>query len=68
MDKILILLFFLAILNIVRHGYYLLQTIIFNANNTDEGLEPLKYKLSEKALILLGLSISYVLTALVTIF
>jgi hypothetical protein len=62
------ILFFLSILNIVRHGYFLFQTIIVNSNNTDEQIEPVKYKLSEKSLILLGLSISYVLTVLITLF
>lgn len=63
------ILFFLSVLNIVRHGYFLLQTIILNNNdNNNEETEPVKYKLSDKSLILLGLSISYVLTVLLTIF
>jgi len=68
MTQILIFLFFLSFLNTVRHLYFLLQTMIINYNNTNDDVEPIKYKLNEKALFLLGLSLSYILTLLVSLF
>ena len=60
-NKILIILLFLAILNTLRHTYYFVQTW-FTA--TEE--EPVKYRLSNKSLFLLGVSIAYILTAIFT--
>jgi hypothetical protein len=67
MTQILIFLFFLSFLNTVRHLYFLLQTMIINYNNTNDDVEPIKYKLNEKELFLLGLSLSYILTLLVSL-
>jgi len=60
-NKFLMLLFFLAALNTLRHIYYFIQTWV---TSTDE--EPVKYKLSGKSLFLLGVSISYILTTIYT--
>lgn len=60
LNKLPELLFFLCGLNILRHIYYFVQTL---ATSTEEN--PLKYKLSTESLVLLGVSISYVLTALI---
>lgn len=60
-NKLLTLLFFLASLNTVRHAYYFVQTWF---TSTDE--EPIKYKLSAKGLLMLGISIAYVLTTILT--
>jgi hypothetical protein len=59
-------LFFLGILNIFRHLYFLTQTIIINKMSSDE-VETVKYRLNEKSLLFLGLSISYVLTIIVNL-
>ncbi len=60
-NKILMVIFFVASLNTVRHLYYFIQTILY----TDQEIS-VKYKLSNKSLILLGISIAYILTAIFT--
>lgn len=59
LNKILMVLFVMSFLLTFRHLYYFIQSII---RSTEE--EPVKYKLSNKALIILGLSISYILTSI----
>lgn len=61
MNKGLIILYILASLLILRHGYYFLQTLL---TTTEE--EPKKYKLDKTSLFFLGLSIAYVLSAIFT--
>jgi hypothetical protein len=61
LNKFLILIFFMSVLNISRHVYYFIQTLI---NSTDEN--PNKYIISRQSLILLGLSVSYILLAITT--
>lgn len=61
MDRTLIILFIMAILVVIRHGYYFFQTII----TTTEEL-PLKYKISKYSLFFLGLSIAYIISAIFT--
>lgn len=60
LNKLLLLILFLCILNVVRHSYYFIQVILQSNENL-----PQKYLLDDKSLLLLGLSISYIL---VTIF
>jgi hypothetical protein len=60
-NKLLLVVFFLCILNVIRHSYFFVQAIV---KSTEE--EQLKYKLSQKGLFLLGLSLSYILTTLFT--
>lgn len=60
LNKLPMVLFFLAALNVLRHVYYLVQT--WFASKDEE--EPIKYRLSNISLILLGLSISYILAVL----
>lgn len=55
-NKILYVLFFVSILNIIRRGYFLVQSLI----NTE------KYKLNDIDLILLGSSIAFTLTCIFT--
>ena len=64
-DKILMVLFFMATLNTIRHGYYFIQTVLISQKLQDNE-EPLKYNLSWKSLLLLGVSIAYILTVIFT--
>lgn len=57
-NKVLVIVFFLACLNIIRHAYYLIQTSLQSSAEA-----PVKYVLSDKSLVLLGLSIAYVLSS-----
>jgi hypothetical protein len=61
LNKILVLLFILSLLNIFRHSYYFVQTWV---TSTEE--KPIKYKINDKSLFLLGVSISYVLMTFFT--
>lgn len=58
LNKIFMVMFFMAFLITFRHSYYFIQSII---NSTKE--EPVNYKLSNKSLIILGLSIGYLLAS-----
>jgi hypothetical protein len=58
-NKILLILLFLSILNLVRHVYYFIQAWV-----KSESDEPRKYILSKSSLFLLGMSIAYILTAM----
>lgn len=55
-NKILLIIFFLSILNMVRHVYYFIQAWV--KSETDE---PRKYILSKTSLLLLGMSMAYIL-------
>lgn len=61
LNKILLIMFFMSCLTITRHSYYFIQALL---TSTEE--QPIKYRVSNIALILLGVSISYVLTVLFT--
>ncbi len=61
LNKLVVILFMLSLLNSFRHLYYFIQIWV---SSTDE--EPLKYKITEKSLFLLGVSISYVLATFFT--
>ncbi len=60
-NKVLVVLFFLACLNSIRHAYYLIGTSL---KSTPE--EPRTYVLTDKALIYLGISIGYILSVIFT--
>lgn len=55
----LILIFFMSLLNVIRHGYYLIQAWI---SSTEE--QPIKYRLNNKSLWVLSFSIAYILTTI----
>ena len=55
----LILIFFMSLLNVIRHGYYLIQAWI---SSTEE--QPTKYRLNNKSLWVLSFSIAYILTTI----
>jgi len=59
LNRVLMVLFFLSCLNTVRHLYYFIQTWVVS---NEENLA--KYRLDNKALFLLGVSVSYILTVI----
>jgi hypothetical protein len=61
LNKVLVVLFFLACLNTFRHAYYLIGTSLKSTSD-----DPRTYVLSDKALIFLGLSIGYILSGVIT--
>lgn len=60
-NKILVILYVLSLANVLRHGYYFIQAFI-----STYGDEPVKYILGDKALLLLGVSLAYVITGMIT--
>ena len=61
LNKLLMVLFFMSLLNTVRHTYYFIQTWFTSTEET-----PVKYKITNKSLFLLGVSIAYILTVIIT--
>ena len=61
LNKILMTLFFMSCLNVLRHLYFFLQAVL---TNTEEN--PNKYKISNVSLFLLGISIAYIITTIMT--
>jgi len=61
LNKLLMMLFFISLLNTLRHGYYFIQALV---TSTEE--QPIKYVVSKNSLLLLGLSIAYMLTTIFT--
>jgi hypothetical protein len=59
LNKVLFVLFFMSILNILRHVWKVFM-ILRNDNI------PNKYELSKRELIFLGISVSYILTTIFT--
>lgn len=59
LNKILILIFFMSILNLVKHVWNIF-TILRNED------VPNKYELSKRELIFLGISVAYILTTIFT--
>lgn len=51
----------MACLNVIRHVYYFSQAVITSSNE-----EPKKYKISNISLYLLGVSIAYILSSIIT--
>ena len=61
LNKMLMVVFFVSLLNTIRHGYYFIQAMV---TSTDE--QPTKYVISTHSLTLLGLSIAYILSVIFT--
>jgi hypothetical protein len=61
LNKLFIVLFFVSLLNTLRHTYYFIQAIV---TSTEE--QPIKYVIPKTSLILLGLSIAYILSSIFT--
>ena len=60
-NKILVMVFVLGILNVFRHGYYFIQAWVKSNNDT-----PTKYRMGNTSLLFLGLSLAYVLSSIFT--
>jgi hypothetical protein len=58
-NKVLFILFFLSLLNVIRHGW----KIFMQLRDTDL---PNKYELTKSELIFLGLSVAYLFTTIFT--
>ncbi len=58
-NKGLMTLFFMSCLNVIRHLYYFIQALV---QATED--EPYKYKLSNRSLILLSLSLGFILAVI----
>ena len=61
LNKVLLIVLILAISNIIRHSFLLVQTWM---NNTAENRE--RYVISKHQLIGIGLSIAYVVTSIIS--
>lgn len=61
LNRVLIVIFFMSCLNVLRHVYYFIQAFVMSNEEN-----PIKYRLSNIALIFLGLSVSYILSVLLT--
>ena len=62
LNKILVVLYLLSIFNTIRHGYYFIQAMFLTNEDGSTG----KYIISNKSLLLLGLSHAYTLSAIFT--
>lgn len=60
LNKLQLLLFFMAFLVTFRHGFYFFQNLVTSTED-----DPKKYKLNKTQLFFLCISISYVLTVLI---
>jgi len=56
------LVFFMSLLNVIRHAYYLIQAWIAS---TEE--QPIKYRLNNTSLWILSFSLAYVITTTVNL-
>lgn len=59
-NKILVLIYIMAILNVVRHGYFFIQAWIESFKGT-----PIQINMLPQERFMLGLSISYVVTGII---
>jgi Ni,Fe-hydrogenase I cytochrome b subunit len=61
LNKLFFVLFFLSIVNIVRTGFFLIGSFI-----KSDSEKPEKFRLTVRQLFLLGVSIAYVFSTLIT--
>lgn len=61
LNKFFMIMFFMACLTSIRHGYYFIQTILVNSEE-----EPAKYRLSKMGLLSLCISVAYILSVIFT--
>lgn len=61
LNKISVLILMLSILNFIRHTFFVIGSFIKSEDDN-----PQKYRLSTMQLLMLGLSISYILTIIFT--
>ncbi len=62
LNNIYMLVLFMSLLNVIRHGYYLIQAWIAS---TEE--QPIKYRMGNKSLWILNFSLAYVITTIVNL-
>jgi hypothetical protein len=60
LNKILTIVFFMSVLNVVRHTYYFIQAWVKSSSES-----PQKYILSGSSLWVLSVSLAYILCAIV---
>jgi hypothetical protein len=58
-NKILVIIYVLAYLNVLRHGYYFIQAWVKSNEESPE-----KYKVNKTSLIFLGLSLAYIISSI----
>jgi hypothetical protein len=58
-NKILVIIYVLSLLNVVRHGYYFIQAWV--KSNDDA---PQRYRMGNTSLILLGLSLAFAISSI----
>ena len=58
-NKILVIFFFMSLLNVIRHTYYFIQ--VWVKSNSER---PEKYKLPNKSLWILAISVAYLLSTI----
>ena len=61
LNKLLLVLFFISLLNTIRHTYYFIQAIVSSSQE-----QSIKYIISKSDLIMLGISIAYILSVIFT--
>jgi hypothetical protein len=61
LNKLLLVLFFVSLLNTIRHTYYFIQAIVSSSEE-----QPIKYVISKSDLTMLGISIAYILSVIFT--
>lgn len=61
LNKLLLVLFFVSLLNTIRHAYYFIQAIVSSSEE-----QPIKYVISKSDLTMLGISIAYILSVIFT--
>jgi len=59
-NKLLLVSLVISILNVIRHGFFITQ--IWTSDAKDKG----RYELSIRSAFLLGLSIAYIITTIIT--
>jgi hypothetical protein len=58
-NKILVIIYVLACLNVLRHGYYFIQAWVKSNEESPE-----KYKVNKISLLFLGLSLAYIISSM----
>ena len=57
LNKVLLILLFMSILNVLRHSYYFIQAWVKSDSDN-----PIKYRISDLSLWILSASMAYILT------
>lgn len=60
-NKIMVLIYILSVLNVLRNAYFFVQAWIESGQDT-----PVRLEMKPKEMLVLGISISYMLTGIIT--